>query len=110
VRLRYRTIWQGPRRARLERTRNETETITINNNATKGVSMSSLPFISHHLFVAAARQENEAARKPAQRTIPSREMDNRAETIRLEMVSQSVASGPSSAMRTPRTPEENWFR
>jgi hypothetical protein len=38
--------------------------------------MSSLPFISHHLFVAAARQDERARRKPSRREPPPRARDS----------------------------------
>jgi hypothetical protein len=63
--------------------------------------MSSLPFISHHLFVAAVRHEGRALRKPSQDTTPARGVDSRATEAQLELLS-GARSMPANAVRQLR--------
>lgn len=48
--------------------------------------MSSLPFISHHLFVAAAGQEGQARRKPVRREPPAPGPNDDLEAVPLALL------------------------
>ncbi len=60
--------------------------------------MNSLPFISHHLFVAAARHENRSRRKPARSAPPPRRpVGSGARELRLEVLEPCASSSARQA-------------
>jgi len=63
--------------------------------------MSSLPFISHHLFVAAARQESRHRRKPARPASPARAVAGGAKEVRLELLEpcESNSARPAGGLQ-----------
>jgi hypothetical protein len=60
--------------------------------------MNSLPFISHHLFVAAVKRDGRAPRKPTREMMPVRGHETRATEAQLELLSGAEAT-PANAVR-----------
>jgi hypothetical protein len=60
--------------------------------------MNSLPFISHHLFVAAVKRDARAHRKPSREAIPIRETETQATDAQLELLT-SAEGTPGHAVR-----------
>jgi hypothetical protein len=67
--------------------------------------MSALWSISHHLFVAAAGQDDRVGHNPLPQGSGSAALDNSAPELPLEMLeaSQQLPAGVSRSLRTPET-------
>jgi hypothetical protein len=59
--------------------------------------MNSFPFISHHLFVAAAGREGRPARKPARRHIPPAQPQGTARQITFELLEEQASLAAAQA-------------
>jgi hypothetical protein len=60
--------------------------------------MNSLPFISHHLFVAAVKQDGLARRRPSREAMPTRERQTQTTEAQLEFVTGAEET-PAHAVR-----------